>query len=90
MLPVRFVVENLGGSIGWDDETQLVTIKKGDVEIEIYIGQSFALVNGTPIELDSPAYIENGRTFLPLRFIAENLGAKVEWNAETKQVVIRP
>ena len=90
MLPIRFIVENLNGSIEWNAEKQMVTIMKNGLEIEVYIGQAFALVSGSPVELDSPAYIENGRTFLPLRFVAENLGAEVSWNGETKQVTITP
>lgn len=88
MLPIRFIVEALGGTVTWNADTQTVSIVKGDMQIEIYIGQSFALVNGKPVELDAPAYIANGRTYLPLRFVAENLGATVTWNAATQTVTI--
>ncbi|MGN1230440.1 MAG: copper amine oxidase N-terminal domain-containing protein [Anaerotignum sp.] len=40
--------------------------------------------------MDSPAFIENDRTYLPLRFVAENLGATVFWNADTQEVTIVP
>ena len=46
------------------------------------------IVNGKEIALDSPAFIENNRTYLPVRFIVENLGAKVEWVAETRQIIV--
>lgn len=88
MLPIRFVVEALGGTVTWNADTQTVSIVKGDTQIEIYIGQSFALVNGNPMELEAPAYIVNGRTYLPLRFVAENLGATVTWNDATKTITI--
>lgn len=88
MLPIRFIVEALGGTVTWNADTQTVSIVKGDTQIAIYIGQSFALVNGSPVELDAPAYIANGRTYLPLRFVAENLGATVTWNGETQTITI--
>lgn len=90
MLPIRFVAENLGATVDWDSELQKVTITKNELDIEIYIDKPFALVNGNAVELDSPAFIENSRTYLPLRFVAENLGATVTWNEETQKVIIVP
>ena len=91
MLPARFVAENLGATVEWDGEKQLVTItgkneKQEDVTILITIGSDYAKVNGEDIKLDSPAFVENDRTYTPIRFISENLGATVEWN-ETEQTV---
>jgi hypothetical protein len=59
------------------------------LEIVIFIGQPFATVNGAPVQLDAPAFIEADRTFLPVRFIAENLGAEVGWNEADRTVTIR-
>lgn len=89
MLPVRFVAEALGAEVAWDAEAQKATITKDDTVIEIYINQPFAFVNNEAIELDSPAFIENSRTYLPLRFIVENLGAEVEWDAVSQKVIIK-
>ena len=58
------------------------------VEIIIYIGNNKAYVNGEEMALDSPAFIENDRTYCPVRFICEKLGASVEWNNDTREVVI--
>jgi len=88
MLPARFVAENLGADVKWDNDTRKVTITKDDIIIIITIDSQTALVNGTAIVLDSPAFIENDRTYTPLRFIAEKLGADVEWNGETQEVTI--
>ena len=77
MLPARFVAEALGGVVTWDEAEQKVTIVKDGSEIVIFIGEPFATVDGAPVELDCAAYIENDRTYLPIRFIAENLGAEV-------------
>lgn len=90
MLPIRFVAEALGATVAWDGTQQKVTITKGEGVIDIYINSAVAFVNGNPVDLDSPAFIENSRTYLPLRFVAENLGADVYWNAETKEVTVVP
>lgn len=93
MLPARFVAESLGAKVDWDEEKQLVTIvgvneKNEEVTILITIDSDIALVNGKEVKLDSPAFIENDRTYTPLRFISENLGAKVDWNEEQQKVTI--
>ncbi len=94
MLPARFVAENLGAIVLWDEEKELVTIKgknletDEDVEILITIGAENAVVNGKEVKLDSPAFVENDRTYTPIRFISEELGAKVEWIESEQKVVI--
>lgn len=45
------------------------------------------IVNGKEVPCDPPPLIINGRTFVPIRFVSEALGAKVNWN-EKQQVVI--
>ena len=93
MLPARFVAESLGAKVDWDEEKQLVTIvgvneKNEEVTILITIDSDIALVNGKEVKLDSPAFIENDRTYTPLRFISEKLGANVDWNEEQQKVTI--
>ena len=88
MLPARFVAENLGATVSWNDEKQMVTIKNNTTTIEIVIGSSTAYVNGNPQTLDSPAFLREFRTYTPVRFICESLGADVKWIEETQQVVI--
>ncbi|MBC8596415.1 stalk domain-containing protein [Qingrenia yutianensis] len=94
MLPARFAAENLGALVLWDEEKELVTIKgknletNEDVEILITIGAENAVVNGKEVKLDSPAFVENDRTYTPIRFISEELGAKVEWIESEQKVVI--
>jgi uncharacterized repeat protein (TIGR02543 family) len=88
MLPARFIAENLGATVEWDAEGRKVLIINEDVTIEIYIDSDKALVNGEIVELDSPAFIENDRTYTPVRFIAETLGVTVDWDEETRQVII--
>jgi len=89
MLPIRFVAENLGAEVIWHvQESDKVVVKNKDVEIVIYIGSDKAFVNGNEVILDSTAFVENDRTYLPLRFVSENLGASVRWDGDSREVVI--
>ena len=93
MLPARFVAENLGAVVAWNAEKQEVTVKgknakDEDITILIYIDSDIAYVNDEQFKLDSPAFIENDRTYTPVRFISEQLGASVEWNEADKTVTI--
>ena len=93
-LPARFVAESLGAVVEWDGDKQLVTITgknlktNEDVTILITIGAEYAVVNGENVKLDSPAFIENDRTYTPIRFISEHLGASVEWLENEQKVII--
>lgn len=88
MLPIRFIAEALGAEVDWNGTERKVTIIKDDIKIIITITSDKAIVNEKTVILDSPAFIENDRTYLPLRFISENLGATVEWVENTQQVII--
>lgn len=59
-----------------------------DVVIVISIGDKVATVNGKEVKLDSPAFIEKGRTYTPVRFISEELGASFEWTQTERKVII--
>lgn len=89
MLPARFVAENLGAKVEWVDRTQCVNITGSDnTYIQIFIGSATAYVDGEARYLDSPAFIRNDRTYTPVRFICEALGAEVGWNEALEQVNI--
>ena len=88
MLPVRFVAENLGAEVAWDGATSTATLTSGTTEIKITIGATTATVNGEEKPLDAPAFIENSRTYLPVRFVAEALGATVAWDGATSTATI--
>ncbi len=80
MLPARFVAENLDATVAWDGETKTVTITGADVEIKVTIGSDIATVNGVEEQLGCAPFVENDRTYTPVGFIAEKLGATVEWD----------
>jgi hypothetical protein len=93
LVPVAAIIQALGGEVVWDAAARTVTITIGDKELVLAIGSPKAGVNGTstPIDTDPKVVpvIINSRTMLPFRFIAEQLGATVEWNGATRTVVIR-
>ena len=88
MLPVRYVAEALGAEIAWDGATSTATLKTADTEIKITVGAKDATVNGQAVALDSPAFIENDRTYMPVRFVAETLGGTVAWDGATSTATI--
>lgn len=90
MLPIRIIAENLGSTVTWDGNARKVTVTRNNIHIEIFIDSSYARVNGQTVILDSPAFISNNRTYLPVRFIAENLGATVIWDDYSREVIISP
>ena len=65
LVPMRSIFEVLGASVDWNGETKTVTAKKGNISIMLSIDDKKALVNDEPLELDVPATIINGRTFVP-------------------------
>ena len=88
MLPIRAVIEALGGSIEWDANAFATTVKIGNKNIYIKIGEKVAYVNGIAKKLDVASTTINGRTMLPIRFVMENLGGNVTWDANTQKVKI--
>jgi hypothetical protein len=88
LVPLRGIFEALGAEVKWDGDTQTVTAIKGQTEIRLQIGWAMAYKNDKAVMLDVPAQLINGRTMVPVRFIAESLGAEVKWNADTQTVVV--
>lgn len=93
IVPIRALVESLGGTISWDDIERKVTINFKSVLIELQIDNPKARVNGSekwidPDNHDVRPTIINSRTMLPLRFIAESLGCNVDWNSNTKAITV--
>jgi len=88
LVPIRFIAEQMGAEVGWDGSINLVTIVKGTAEIKLTIGEKRAQVNGAWKTFDTNAVLHNNRTMVPLRFISETLGARVEWDNDTRTVYI--
>jgi len=93
LLPIRAIIEALGGSVSWDATERKVTVTLGSKTIELWIGKNIAKVNGTDTPIDSTnskvvPEIINSRTMLPLRFVTENLGCDVQWDGGTQTITI--
>lgn len=88
LVPFRFLGESLGADIAWDSTKNQASLKLVNTEVKVTIGSKTAYVNGRIYTLDVPAQIKGGRTFIPLRFVSEALGAEVEYENDTKQVTV--
>jgi hypothetical protein len=88
MLPIRAAVEAIGGSVAWDSAERRTTLDSNGRTVEMVIGSRNILVDQRPETMDVAPFIENERTFLPLRFVAENLGYKIEWIGSQQRVII--
>jgi hypothetical protein len=89
MVPLRGVFERMGARVGWHpEENSLVTVETADKKIDCWVGRRFAEIDGEQVRLDAAPVLVNGRTLVPLRFIAEALGAEVSWDAPASTVVI--
>lgn len=88
MVPVRFVSEMLGARVAWLPEYNQVKIEARGRIILLNIGAEEVLVNNQEAKLDCPAEIKGGRTYVPLRFVSEQLGAQVQWQGVHAPIII--
>ncbi len=88
-VPLRFIGESFGATIGWDQRERKVTYTLRGKNLTLWINQTRYLVNGTEKRMDvAPEIKPPGRTFVPIRLISEELGASVTWLAENQQIRI--
>ncbi len=85
-VPIRFLTEALKGSVTWDGATRKVTMARGCTTVEMTIGKKEYTIFGLKKKLDTTPMLRNGRTTVPLRFVAEAFGAEVSWDAATHTV----
>ena len=89
IVPVRLVTEALGSSVAWDGAEQRVSISRSGTIVELWIGRKTAHVNKIEQEMDTMAVLKEGRTMVPLRFLAETFGLTVEWEQESRTVALK-
>lgn len=87
-VPIRFVSEALGAYVKWDGETHTAIVTDGGSEIIMQTGSEYAYVNGRKLKIETGIRLESDRTFAPVRFISESLGAKVDWDGDHLTVII--
>lgn len=88
LIPIRAIAENMSFTVGWDGAERLVDVKNDSTDILFVIDSTTAMVNGEEKALDAPARIIDDRTFVPLRFVSENMGATVKWEEESRMITI--
>ncbi len=88
LIPLRGLVEEMGAEIGWDGDTQTITISKGVTQITLQIGSKAVKVDGKTQQLPVAPVITDSRTFIPVRFVSEVLGYEVAWDGATQTVTI--
>ena len=88
LLPIRAIIETFGGTANWAADDKTTAITYGENVVTLTVGSTRAFVNNKETEIGTAPIIIDGRTFLPVRFLSENLGLDVDWNEETKTVTI--
>lgn len=92
LVPLRVIAENLGASVAYEAGEKRVNIKKGDISMTLVIGDDTIwysdMEKSGPIAIDAPAEIQNGRTMVPLRAVAELFDMNVEWDERKRAVYI--
>jgi len=82
------IIEQMGAEVDWDEASQTATVRQAQQSVAFSIDNPQAQVNAAPVQMQVPARLINGKTMVPLRFLSENLGYNVEWDAENKTAVI--
>lgn len=91
-MPVRYVAEAVGvttENILWDQATQTATFIKDARVAQVKVGSNVLVVNGANIAMDAAAKVVDGRTVIPVRFVAQALGANVDWNEADQTVTVK-
>lgn len=89
LVPMRDIFESLGATVSYNNLNQSIAAKRGTTSVRMALGTRNAMVNNVPVRLDVPARTYDGRTFVPLRFVSEAMGADVNFNPATRIVAIQ-
>lgn|GEM_PF-1021688 len=90
LLPIRDVAELLGGTVRWDGDLRQISVRRGNVNAVLTIGNSAAVINNRTVELGRPVQIINGRTMVSLRSVSDILGIGVGFANNTVILTTRP
>lgn len=88
MVPLRVIVENLGAIVHWSNSE--ITLTKNDMQIILKHNSNTVIKNGNKLLLDVKPYIKNGRTFVPIRFLAEAFDCNVNYKNSAVTVDTEP
>jgi plastocyanin len=87
-VPLRFIGNQLGADVRWIDEDKSVVYTTKDTKIQLWMNQNKVVVNGKELTLDKPPMIQDGSSMVPLRFVSEKLGAKVNYDDMTQNITL--
>lgn len=88
LVPVRIISEELGAKVGWNAAERKITIEKSGLSIQLTVGSMDAVVNAKSYTLPAAPIIVDGSTLLPVRFVSEHMGLKVNWDDLTRSVFL--
>ena len=88
LVPARAVFEAMGAEVMWNGTTSEVFISKGRDVVVIQVGNNKGTKNGETFTMDVPPMIINDRTVIPVRAVSEALNCDVQWNGDTRYVII--
>ena len=88
LAPFRQIFEQTGGTVQWVNRSQTVRAVNATKDIEIRVGKKTAKVNNKPVTMDAKAYLDQGRTIVPLTFVRDALDVKVNYDAKTGRLLI--
>lgn len=87
-VPVRAIFEAMGADVEWNADLMKVTGEKLGRTVELTVGRKEAFYGSRAVNMDAEPIIKDGRTLVPVRYVAEGLGYKAEWNGSNKTVTI--
>lgn len=88
-VPMRDIFESLGATVNYNNLSREIAAQRGTTVVRMTLGSNQATVNNVPVTLQSPARTFGGRTYVPLRFVSEALGATVNYSAPQQLVSIQ-
>lgn len=88
-VPLRFVAEAFDISVEWIAPEQKILLKEEENSVELWINRTIVRKNGQEMSIDASPLLMKNRTYVPIRFVAEALDARVEWESKTQTVMIR-
>ncbi|MEG2584222.1 MAG: stalk domain-containing protein [Oscillospiraceae bacterium] len=87
MIPIRAVTEKMGCVVEWKEEEQSIRITNGDVDLTMNIGETTVYSgDGEQYTLAVPPFTMNDRAMVPVRFLSEQMGIPIAWDASTYTV----
>ena len=89
LVPLRSLFEQTGATVTYDPDKKMVIVTKPGADVKVTVGKPIVTINGEDRPLDVPPEMYKGALVVPLRVIAEGMGAYVQWLADKRVVVVR-